>query len=107
MGLAPMWYLRRRRPMADQKVKLNAPGLGLVEGTVVQITESIDRWTEIKLEDGTTLRVKPVVISAARLDGRFDPQGNPMYIVQAQSAMTVIAPDHLRQPASAKDPKVQ
>lgn len=82
--------------MADRKVKVNVPGMGLVEGTPVPILESTERWTEIRLEDGTTLRVKPVVMAVTRLDGRYDPDGNPMYALQAGQAMTANAPDHLR-----------
>ncbi len=93
--------------MPERKVKVNVPGLGLVDGTEVQILESLDRWTEVKLDDGTTLRVKPIVVSVARIDGRYDQNGNPMYALQASQAMTANSPDHLRQQVVTKDPKVQ
>jgi hypothetical protein len=91
--------------MPGQKIKVNMPGIGLVDGTEVAVLESSERWTEVKLEDGTNLRLKPVVMTVARLDGRYDPQGNPMYAVQAQQVMTVSAPDVLRQ--GAEGSKVQ
>lgn len=81
--------------------------MGNVEGTEVPLTESVERWTELKLEDGSVLRVKPTILSIIRLDGRYDPQGNPMYAIQGGQTMVVgSAPDHLRQPAT-KDLKVQ
>jgi hypothetical protein len=83
--------------MPGRKVKLNLPNIGLVEGTEVQVLESVDRWSEIKLEDGTVLRIKPVPMSVARIDGRYDAEGNPMYAVQAQQVMSVTAPEQLRQ----------
>jgi len=80
----------------------------MVEGTEVPLIESVERWTELKLEDGSVLRVKPVVMSIVRIDGEYDPQGNPMYAVQGGQAMVVgSAPDHLRRPVATKDPKVQ
>jgi len=93
--------------VAERKVKLPVPGMGEVEGTEVQLTESVERWTELKLEDGTVLRVKPVVMSVIRLDGHFDPQGNPMYAIQGGQTMVVgSVPDHLRRGA-VKTSKVQ
>jgi hypothetical protein len=87
--------------MAGRKVKLNLPNIGLVEGTEVQVIESVDRWSDITLEDGTVLRIKPVPVSVARIEGHYDTVGNPMYAVQAQQVMSVSAPDHLRQGAQA------
>ncbi len=81
--------------------------MGDVEGTEIQLTESVERWTELKLEDGSVLRVKPTILSIIRLDGRYDPQGNPMYAIQGGQTMVVgSAPDHLRQTAT-KGVKVQ
>lgn len=90
----------------ERKVKVNMPGLGIVDGTEVPITESTERWTDIKLEDGTVLRLKPIIMAVTRLDGRFDPQGNPMYAVQASQAMVATSPDHLREHPTEPAPKV-
>lgn len=92
--------------MPERKVKINVPGMGTVEGTQVELTESVERWTELKLADGSVLRVKPTILSITRLDGRYDPQGNPLYALQgAQTMMVSFAPDHLRQGAGGS--KVQ
>jgi hypothetical protein len=91
--------------MAERRTKLNLPGIGLVDGIEVGVLESTERWTDIKLQDGTTLRVKPVIMSVVRVDGRYDQQGNPMYAVQTGQAMTADAPDHLRKQET--EPKVQ
>lgn len=81
--------------------KVTVPNIGLVDATPVQIVESTERWSDVKLDDGTVLRVKAMIISAMRIDGKYDQHGNPMYAIQAGQAMTVAsAPDHLKQPSS-------
>ncbi len=91
--------------MPERRVKVTLPGIGLVEGSEVEVLESTERWSDVKLADGTTLRIKPVVVSVTRVDGRYDPQGNPLYAIQATQAMSANAPDHLRQGTEVK--KVQ
>jgi len=63
----------------------------------VPIVESTERWTEVKLEDGSILRVKPTVMAAARIEGQFDQDGNPMYALRTTQTMMVSStPEHLR-----------
>jgi len=46
------------------------------------------------------LRLKPVVVGAVRIEGHYDPDGNPMYALKANQVMIVTsAPDHLRKGA--------
>jgi S-adenosylhomocysteine hydrolase len=94
--------------MAEKKVTVPLPPQlgGPAEGREVAIKESTERWTEIELEDGTRVRVKPNVLSAIRLDNRFDADGNPMYVMKgSQTMMIVSSPEHLRQ--NTKVSKVQ
>ena len=73
----------------------------MVDGFEVPVLESTERWTDVKLEDGSFLRIKPSVLSAVRIEGMWDPDGNPMYAVKAMNAMTVVeTKDHLKRPAS-------
>ncbi|HKT11680.1 MAG TPA: hypothetical protein VJW77_07625 [Terriglobia bacterium] len=91
----------------QQKVKVNIPNVGQLEGTKVTIEESTERWSEIKLDDGSVLRVKPAIVSVIRIDGQYDPEGNPLYAIQGGHVMAVqSAPDHLKKDAT-KDKKVQ
>lgn len=61
----------------------------LVDGFDVPVTESTERWTEIKLEDGSVLRLKASVLGAVRIPGEFDPDGNPMYTLKTHVQMVV------------------
>ena len=87
--------------MPGKRIKADVPGVGLVDAVEVPVSESTERWTEVKLEDGATLRLKPVVIGAVRLEGRYDPEGNPMYSLKVNQIMTITnVPDHLRKGGS-------
>ena len=64
----------RRRELRDENGRP-------VHGTVVNVQETTERWNEVRLVDGTTFRIKVVVDEVVRLDGRRDPEGNPIYTV--------------------------
>jgi hypothetical protein len=73
----------------------------MVDGFEVPVLESTERWTEVKLEDGSILRIKPSVISAVRVPEQFDNDGNPMYALKATNQMVVAeAPEHLKRPTA-------
>ena len=86
-------------PERKTRVPLAGPGgaITLVDAVDVVVSESTERWTEIHLEDGSTIRIKPVVLGAARIEGQYDNEGNPMYYLKVNQVMTVASsPDHLR-----------
>lgn len=90
--------------MAEKKIKAEVPGIGLVDAFEVAVDESTERWSEVKLEDGSVLRTKPVVISAIRVHGKYDQDGNPIYSLKVNQVMTVASvPEHLRKNAIATD----
>lgn len=59
-----------------------------VIGVRVGIRESVERFTDLKLEDGTILKTKVVAVEAIRLEGK-DGDGNPMYVLKSQTIVTV------------------
>lgn len=87
--------------MAEKKAKIQVPNVGLVDAVEVEITESSERWTEVKLADGTTIRTKPVILTVYRVDGHYDQEGNPIYQIKANQVMTASAPDHLKKGAAS------
>lgn len=68
-------------PSNRQRVRIH-PGGPEYEADDVQILESLERWTELRLDDGTVLRVKPLITSVMRVPGQFDPEGNPIYVIK-------------------------
>ena len=66
------------------------------DAELVPVEESTERWTIIQLEDGTTIRLKPVITDVVRVPGQYDNEGQPMYIVKSANIMSVVAPESLR-----------
>lgn len=68
---------------------------------IVEIKKSEESWSKYTLADGTTLRVRPVVVEVVRLVGQYDPNGDPLY--QAKTALIVDAkiPTRLKKPKSS------
>jgi hypothetical protein len=86
--------------MPETRRKVTLPNIGVVEGIDVPVKETTERWSEVVLADGTTLRLKPNVLTVTRVDGHYDNEGNPMYALQSGQIMTVTnVPAHLRKPA--------
>lgn len=86
--------------MPERKVRVAfpTPASPLREGTEVLVAESSEKWSEFTLEDGSVLRVKASLSSVIRIDGEFDNEGNPAYVLKMQPQVAVISvPDRLRQ----------
>ncbi|MSR77286.1 MAG: hypothetical protein EXS63_03525 [Candidatus Omnitrophica bacterium] len=81
--------------MAENKVSINFGGRQ-VQATPVEITQNAERWNEYLLEDGTVLKMKLVLKKVLRVDGEFDAEGNPIYIMQSTNVSSTSSPDGLR-----------
>lgn len=85
-----------RIAMSERLTKVPTPQ-GEVEGREVQIVESLERWSDVTLSDGTTFRAKINIVNVVRIDGQYDAQGNPSYMINAQPAIAMVhVPDELR-----------
>lgn len=67
-----------------------------VDGIELKFKSIHEEWNEYDLEDGTTIRLKAVVTDIVRLNGEYDQEGNPVYIVKSGNMMVVKAPDELK-----------
>lgn len=72
----------------------------MVDAVEVAVEEATERWTDLKLADGTVIRIKTIVLGVIRVEGQYDPDGNPMYQIKANQIMTATAPDHLKKGAA-------
>jgi hypothetical protein len=76
--------------MSERKVAVMLPTGEKAEAVEVQVEESTERWSEFTLQDGTIMRVKATILSAARIDGQYDQAGNPMYVTNVTPVMTIV-----------------
>ena len=66
--------------------------------TEIEMLEAKERWSEYRLADGTTLRLKPVMIAIFRADGQYTPDGEPVYNMKSTLIADVRAPSALMRP---------
>ena len=82
--------------MAERKLKIPI-GPILVDVTEVGIIGRRDGLIEYELEDGSTIRVAVAPTQVLRVDGSYDADGNPMYLLRHGTVInTVLAPNNLR-----------
>lgn len=71
-------------------------------GEVVDFDVEKEAWNVYSLQDGTKLKMKSVVAQVIRLEGEYNPQGDPVYVVNSQNIVSAQVPDHLKQKPSGK-----
>lgn len=59
---------------------------------------------EYKLDDGTILRVRPIMVDVRRLKNQWAPDGDPVYVTKIGFAISTQAPAHLRRGAPVAKP---
>lgn len=62
----------------------------------VDIVSSRDGWSEFTLQDGSIIRAKAAVLDVKRAIGQFNPEGDPVYVLQLTMVNQVKAPPHLK-----------
>jgi hypothetical protein len=55
----------------------------------VVIVETVERFSQIRTDDGTIINIKASPQEVFRIDNRFDNQGNPMFVVTSNTVVTV------------------
>jgi hypothetical protein len=57
----------------------------------IRFTAIIDDWNEYVVDDGTTIKIKPLVVKIAKTS-KFDSKGFPKYICEIRGNMEMEAP---------------
>jgi hypothetical protein len=70
-----------------------------VDGLEVRFRSNHEEWNDYTLEDGSSIRMKAVVSEIIRLEGEFDSEGNPVYLVKSTNVLVIKAPDNLKRGA--------
>ena len=66
-----------------------------VPGEEVEFQTETENFNSYILHDGTRIRFKAVALKFIRLD-QYNPQGEPIYMVQATNALVADVPDQLK-----------
>ena len=61
----------------------------------VNITETLERFSEVLLEDGTVLKIRAAVTEVVRIQDKWDADGKPVYYVKSQNILAAECPPHL------------
>lgn len=78
------------------KRKLTLPDGREVDATVTTFRSGGEHWNEYLVDDGSVVKVKLVATEILRVDGEYDPAGNPIYLMASTNIMAVDAPESLR-----------
>jgi hypothetical protein len=58
----------------------------------IEMLEARETWSVYRLADGTTLRIKPVMIAVFRAEGQQGPAGEPVYNMKSTIITDVRSP---------------
>jgi hypothetical protein len=81
--------------MTDKRITRMPDGRE-VEIQPVGYRTTAEQWNEYFLDDGSVVRVKLVATEIARVEGEYDDDGNPVYIVRSANVLAISAPQALR-----------
>jgi hypothetical protein len=62
----------------------------------VEVEQAKEPFNEYRLSDGTTLKIKIVLLEVQRHKDQYSPDGNPQYEVKLAPVVAVSAPEELR-----------
>ena len=89
--------------MTNVVTDTNPDGADEIKGTPVPVEESVERWSEFRLADGSVVRAKLTCDVAVRSIDEFDEDGNPVYFLRGTIVVMVRkVPDELRRPGEEK-----
>jgi len=72
--------------------------IDLSEGEEVDFENEKEEWNVYKLADGTTLKIKLVLVNVIRSRNNYDSLGNPIYGITSQNIVKVLnVPEKLKQ----------
>lgn len=75
--------------------KVNFGGV-MRDATIIDFEADKESFSTYILHDGTSLKIKAVLTEVFRIEGVYQPNGDPMYGVTATQVVAVNAPESLR-----------
>ena len=75
--------------------KVNVGGV-MRDAIIIDFEADKESFSTYILHDGTSLKIKAVLTEVFRIEGVYQPNGDPMYGVQAAQIVAINAPESLR-----------
>lgn len=73
----------------ERRRRIPGPDGEPINVTEIGFRDHGERWNEYLLDDGTVIRLRPVVLHVYRWDGHFDHSGDPVYYVDSTEVLAV------------------
>lgn len=80
----------------ERKKKIPLPDGRIVDASIIDVNSSQENWNQYLLSDGTVIKLKVVATEVVRVDGEYDAEGNPIYIIKSTNVVSAIVPDTLK-----------
>jgi hypothetical protein len=108
VGLVMSKNKHRQQPIPNREVapthEASTPGSMLVQlgydpkgpSEPIDIVSSKEGWSEYTLADGTVIRAKGVLLDVKRLVNQYNPEGDPIYVLQLTMVNQARVPDNLK-----------
>ncbi len=80
----------------EQKRRVSYRGRD-VDATSLKFTVEEEPWIEYTVEDGSKLKLRVITTEVLRVEGEFDPEGNPAYVLKSGNILVVTSPPDLRE----------
>lgn len=90
------WLVTKEGVVPQDKRQIPGPDGKMVSATTIGFQVGGEHFNEYVLDDGTLLRLKPVMTEILRVDDMYDGEGNPVYVAKAQNVVVASSPDKLR-----------
>lgn len=68
----------------------------LKDATLVDVIESKEPWAEYQLSDGSSIKIKSMLMEVWRVKDEYDNDGNPMYLLKSSNVMNITPADELK-----------
>ena len=77
--------------MDDRRKKIQF-GNESVDAIEMSFQTGGEHWNEYLLTDGSVFKLKVVVTEILKIDGKYDAEGNPVYLVKSANVVFACAP---------------
>lgn len=88
--------MTKNKAVKKEKKSIQMPNTMMLDGELVDIKNHNEQWSEFTLEDGAMIRLKAIAIDIRKVKGRYNPNGDPIYLIKSTVITDAKIPDNLK-----------